>query len=232
MLGRLVDDIARFAGGLRSRRRVRSGAGPLKVNLGAGLYVAEGWIHVDGNVHTMFAGWPVPVLRRLYRAASTVQWLPEDEYLRRLRNYQFVHHVMEKGIPFADASVDYVYSSHVVEHFFREDAERLMSEIHRVLKPGGRVRICVPDLEHAISLYRAGQKEAALGYFFEPAGAGYYRQHRYMYDFELMRGMLERAGFADVVRRAYREGAVPDLDILDNRPEETLYVEAMKQPRA
>lgn len=228
MLGKLVDDVARFAGGLRARRRVKLGAGPIKVNLGAGLHVAEGWIHVDGNMHAMFAGWPAPFLRRLYRAANTVQWLPEDEYLRRLREYEIVHHEMETGLPFADNSVDYVYSSHVLEHFFREDAERLVKEIHRVLRSGGRVRICVPDLDHAISLYRAGEKEAALAYFFEPAGAGYYRQHRYMYDFELLRRMLAQAGFTNVSRCAYRQGEVPDLDVLDNRPEETLYVEAVK----
>lgn len=227
MLGKLADDVARKVGFLR-RRRIDPGPGPVKVNVGAGLHVAEGWIHVDGNVHTLFAGAPAPVLRRLHRSSNTVQWLPEGEYVRRLREYRYVHHELEKGLPFPDDSVDFVYSSHVVEHFFHEDAERLAGEIRRVLRPGGVVRICVPDLEHAVDLYRRGEKEAALEYFFQPRSAGYYRQHRYLYDFELMRGLLEEAGLRDVRRRAFREGMVPDLDVLDNRPEETLYVEAVK----
>jgi hypothetical protein len=52
-----------------------------------------------------------------------------------------------------------------------------------------------------------------------------------MYDFELLAAELSAAGFGDVQRCAYRAGRTPDLDHLDNRPEETLYVEAAK-PRA
>ena len=40
--------------------------------------------------------------------------------------------------------------------------------------------------------------------------------------------LLEREGFTEVTRRSYREGALPDLGALDNRPEQTLYVEARK----
>ena len=49
-----------------------------------------------------------------------------------------------------------------------------------------------------------------------------------MYDIDLMRRLLEDVGLREVQRRAYREGLVPDLEQLDNRPEETLYVEALK----
>ncbi len=226
MLGRLVDGVARRV--VVPRRGVRLPEPPVKVNLGSGLHVAEGWLHVDGNIHALFAGWPTLVLRRLYRSSNTVGWLPEAEYVRRLRAYRFVHHDLERPLPFADGTVDYVYSSHVIEHFHREDARRLLAEVRRILRPGGCVRICVPDLEHAVGLYRAGEREAALEYFFAPAGAGYFRQHRYMYDIELMRALLEGAGLRDVQRRGYREGQVPDLEQLDNRPEETLYVEAVK----
>lgn len=41
------------------------------MNLGSGLHVAEGWIHLDGNVHSTFAGWPASVLRGLYRLSDT-----------------------------------------------------------------------------------------------------------------------------------------------------------------
>jgi len=58
--------------------------------------------------------------------------------------------------------------------------------------------------------------------------APYFRQHRYMYDFDLLRDLLIDAGFTSVIRRDYRVGVVPDLEILDNRPEETLYVEATR----
>lgn len=62
-----------------------------------------------------------------------------------------IRHDIRKGLPFEDASIDACYSSHMVEHLRREDAVRLLTECRRVLKPGGVVRIVVPDLE-AITL--------------------------------------------------------------------------------
>lgn len=227
MLGGLADGIARAAGRLR-RGRHRPAGSPVRVNVGSGLHVAPGWIHVDGNIHTLMAGSPRFVLRLLHRAANTVQWLPADEYVDRLKGHAFVHFELERGLPFDDGTVDFLYSSHVLEHFFRADGERLVAEIHRVLRPGGIARLCVPDLEHAVRLYRDGAREEFLSYFFTPSEHGYYRRHRYMYDFTLLRDVLEGAGFRSIERRAYREGRVPDLDRLDNRPEETLYVEAEK----
>ncbi|MDD3531669.1 MAG: methyltransferase domain-containing protein [Candidatus Pacebacteria bacterium] len=45
-------------------------------------------------------------------------------------------------LPFVDGSVSYVYASHILEHLLHW--ERLVIEVHRVLKPGGRFEILVP----------------------------------------------------------------------------------------
>ena len=45
-------------------------------------------------------------------------------------------------IPLADSSVDFVFSSEVVEHIY--DTENAIREIARVLKPGGMFLITVP----------------------------------------------------------------------------------------
>ena len=54
--------------------------------------------------------------------------------------------------PWADCSVDEVYASHVLEHL--DDPLSAMQEIARILKPGGKVRIIVPNgagyMAHAI----------------------------------------------------------------------------------
>jgi SAM-dependent methyltransferase len=52
-----------------------------------------------------------------------------------------------KGFPFPDNSFDAAYSSHVLEHFTLEQGEYLLKEALRVLRPGGLLRIVVPDLE-------------------------------------------------------------------------------------
>jgi hypothetical protein len=44
----------------------------------------------------------------------------------------------------------------------------------------------------------------------------------------LRKDELESVGFREVARCDYRQGRTPDLESLDNRPEETLFVEARK----
>jgi predicted SAM-dependent methyltransferase len=46
----------------------------------------------------------------------------------------------------ADGAAEEIYASHVLEHCGYDDIPRALAEWHRVLAPGGRVRISVPDL--------------------------------------------------------------------------------------
>lgn len=226
-MSRILDPLIRLVAWLRRHRRLCAGPSPVKVNVGSGLCVAPGWINLDSGLHAIFSKWPEPLVRRLYRMSSYREWYAEDDYVRLLREHRFHHHNIEHGLPFPDASVDFVYSSHLLEHLFQEDAEAFVRECHRVLKNGGILRICVPDLEHALALYAQGQKAKALEYFFVRR-IGYFNAHKFMYDYELLATLMKRAGFARTEKCAYRSGATPDLEKLDNRPEETLYVEAVK----
>jgi predicted SAM-dependent methyltransferase len=68
---------------------------------------------------------------------------------------------LRKGIPLESNSVSVVYSSHVLEHFQKEAAPSFLKEVHRVLEPGGIIRIVVPDLEQIV---RAYLKEFDMGF--------------------------------------------------------------------
>jgi SAM-dependent methyltransferase len=74
--------------------------------------------------------------------------------------------------PVADASVDFVVASHVLEHV--ADPLRLLAEIHRVLRQGGVAILLVPDrrttfdagrpatpLEHLVAEHAAGVTEVS-----------------------------------------------------------------------
>lgn len=50
-------------------------------------------------------------------------------------------------LEYADDSVDEIRASHVLEHFGFEDAHQALTEWARVLKPGGKIRIAVPDFD-------------------------------------------------------------------------------------
>ncbi|MGZ5561984.1 MAG: class I SAM-dependent methyltransferase [Halobacteriota archaeon] len=213
---------------LKKHRIVKPRSTSVKINLGCGLAVAPGWLNIDASLNSLFARWPTPVLKALYQASGARQWFTQEQYLRIIKEHEFLHHNLDYGIPFPDASVDYIYSSHWLEHLYREDAERLLLEAYRVLKPGGCVRTCLPDLEHAVTQYLQGNKEHALNYFFSTSKNGALGRHHYLYDAELLASLLSKVGFKQVARCAYRQGQMPDIDKLDNRPEETLYMEAVK----
>jgi SAM-dependent methyltransferase len=228
MLRQVIDTATHTAAWLRRGRTVHPSGAIVKVNLGSGLKVAPGWVNLDSSLNALCAQAPPPVLRAMYPLTNAKQWYSRDAYVRLLRENTFVHHDFTYGLPFPDRSVDYVYSSHLVEHLFKDEAERLMRESFRILKPSGRIRVCVPDLEHAVSLYQAGQRETAMEFFFSDSKRGYFGRHQYMYDFQMLSELLAGAGFDNIQRCAFREGQMPDIAVLDNRPEQTLYVEAVR----
>lgn len=64
-------------------------------------------------------------------------------------------HDLSKGIPRDAASVRAVYLSHVLEHIDRSEVPKILGEALRVLRPGGIIRIVVPDLERICRSYVA-----------------------------------------------------------------------------
>jgi len=68
-----------------------------------------------------------------------------------------------EGIPFPDESFDIVYHSHLLEHFTKPGAADFLKECLRVLKPGGVIRVAVPDLEAIIRNYLLALEKVRAG---------------------------------------------------------------------
>ncbi|MEO6252342.1 MAG: methyltransferase domain-containing protein [Ferruginibacter sp.] len=67
------------------------------------------------------------------------------------------------GIPFESNRFELVYHSHVLEHFAKNDGERFIAECFRVLKPGGVIRIALPNLEIIAREYLHNMEKALEG---------------------------------------------------------------------
>lgn len=61
---------------------------------------------------------------------------------------------LRRGIPFPDNTFEVIYHSQVLEHIPPEEAPFFLQECWRVLQPGGRIRVVVPDLESLVDAYR------------------------------------------------------------------------------
>ncbi len=72
------------------------------------------------------------------------------------------YNVLE-GIPFPGETFDVVYHSHVLEHFAKNKALTFMKDCFRVLKPGGIIRVVVPDLEAITRLYLKSLEKSLEG---------------------------------------------------------------------
>ena len=119
---------------------------------------------------------------------------------------------------FEDESVDLIYSSHSFEYFDRQQAAVVLAEWRRVLKPGGTLRLAVPDFEALTEVYRrAGKVEAVVGPLYgrmeisTPEGpATLY--HKTVYDYASLSTLLEANGFANVRRYDWRNTVHKDYD--------------------
>ena len=93
-----------------------------------------------------------------------------------------------RDLPFRDASFDAVYSMGTIEHF--DETERAVDEIARVLKPGGRAIVGVPNRHDPFLRPLLATVLQAVGLY----GYGYEKS----YSRRASRRMLERAGL-DVI---------------------------------
>ncbi len=150
---------------------------------------------------------------------------------------------VRNGLPFRDNSVDSIYSTHMMEHFYPDELQHVLRECHRVLRPEGGMRIIVPSLASASKAYAQGRLEWFPAQFprsFDSLGGRFANfifcdgQHRTAFDFDHIAELLCRAGFAAVEEcteghsELYGE-RVPVYDPRDLHDlPHSLYVEAFK----
>ena len=214
------------------------------VNVGCGLSPTPGWINIDNSWSVRLAEWPV-----IMRLGSSVGLLSQSNrsFAAAARELGVKHADVRKPLPFADNSLDVVYSSHMIEHLDREVSRFFIAEAARVLRPGGVLRLAVPDLrkhvEDYVSTGDGNRLVEALNMSREEpvslimrlrARLTPFRGHRWMYDEASLRELVDGCGFTkSVVLDAGQTTISSPGDLnLSERLEESLYIEATKDGRA
>ncbi len=200
----------------------------VKINLGSGPSGVSGWRNFDWGLLPMIGKYnllSIFVRLGLLKESYLVKW-PEIELVD-----------IRKKLPLDNKSVNFVYCSHVLEHFEREETAAILKEVKRILKKNGRIRIVLPDLEKIYKKYINSEKinDVLAGYpKSEYSGMlgnikrHFVRPHLWMYTYSTFKKMLQESGFKNIKKSAFKKGDFPDIDKLDLDIHEDLsfYVEA------
>lgn len=143
------------------------------------------------------------------------------------------------GLPFPDASIDFIYSEHVLEHFSYNDLILLLQDCYRVIKENGIFRLVVPNAAIYLNAYSQKEKidddfqkkycryEFGLSYKSPIDYVNYIfymnGEHRHMFDPDSILVILSDIGFKNV----HLDDFSPEIDKQD-RKDNSIYVEATK----
>lgn len=197
-----------------------------KLQLGAFDQTCEGWVNTDVTPHLLVAR--VPGLARALHAAGVL----DDERWRQHRAGTFRQLRwldVSRPFRFPDASFDAVYCSHMLEHLHPDVAEHCRREVHRVLAPGGVLRIAVPDLDAMVADYDPADPDRFLWGVYQGRGvkAKLSARHWWHYNGASLETLLRRLGFSQAYRCEFRQGRLPDLERIETR-RWSLFMEAIR----
>jgi predicted SAM-dependent methyltransferase len=179
-----------------------------------------------------------PTIKRLNWGCGS--WTPEGWINSDIKDDPGVDlpcNILE-GLPLETDSIDYAVSIHALPEMTYPNLVPVLQELRRVLKPGGVLRLSLPDIDRGIAAYQRGD----LSYFLVPdedarsIGAKFitqmlwYGYSKLLFTHDFIEEMLMKAGFSRVDRCAFKQTKTPWPEILDldNRESESLFVEAVK----
>ena len=195
----------------------------IKLNLGCGPVQPDGWVNVDGSMRAKLAS----RFSLLDRSLTRMGVLSPTEFSRQTKVLD-----LRKRLPFATDSVDCIYAGELWEHFEFEEGRKLTLECFRVLKPGGVLRVCVPDgdqfwrsyiekLDRQLALPPARRDASELSrwiaMFFRDictkrvfGSMGHF--HKWQYDEVQLVELFQAAGFLDATRRRFHESQIDGIE--------------------
>jgi|SRR3989344_1002300 len=219
-----------------------------KLHLGCGTVAPLDWINIDSSWNAWLAKYPF--LRRLIKMTGLVN----KNLLDISWPKNILMHDLTKPLPFKDNSIDCIYSSHILEHLYLEQAKKLLKECGRVLKSRGIVRIIVPDLKAFSKDYLSNQKviedewETNADRFMgrlhikqpsTPKNFIHYvysklndtDSHKWMYDEYSLRYYLKKFGFKKIKKRKVNKSKIYDIKKLEQpeRLNDAICMEAEKE---
>lgn len=207
----------------------------MRLNIGSGQAAVPSWTNIDRSTNIMHGCVPGAkrILNRVGLSVGDGHVDAADDAGRLDVN----------RLPFADRSVDAIYSSHTLQHLQLWEAESVLGECARVLKPGGILRLALSEVEPFSPQPRGGEASA------RPGSRPYIkaRMLTYLEDRPHLRGQVKSAlgghinrwqtsasearqllldaGLVHIYDREFGRGRLPGLGAIETR-EDSLFIEA------
>jgi hypothetical protein len=113
---------------------------------------------------------------------------PKDDRIAKAEAYP---------LDFFDYAVQEVRASHILEHFSHRETQAVVNEWVRILKPGGILKIAVPDFNYIVNAYRE-QRDEPIGSYLMGGQVDENDFHKAVFDRDGLTHVLETAGLVDI----------------------------------
>ena len=158
-------------------------------------------------------------------------------------------------LPFDDATFDFAFGEHMIEHLTLQQGLNFLKELFRVMRPGGAIRLATPNLMKIMALFSAEPADVQKQYVewttrtfigqiegYNPTlvlnNMFYNWGHRFIYNQATLSAVLRSVGFTDLTLHAAGQSQRRDFIGADKHGEangapamaayETMAIEAIK----
>jgi len=159
-----------------------------------------------------------------------------------------IKYIDVRKLKFRENSISNIYSSHLLEHLNLYESRKLLDDYYFFLKPGGVIRLALPDYHEFISQYVSNTAKDPINAYFKFESSllswpperqkfserllsnlfGKLHVHKWHPTPFVVKKFLLDAGFENVTQFLYHIGTIPDLLSVENRDSGTFYLEATK----
>ncbi len=135
------------------------------VNIASSTNTIDGFINLD-----IYYPLKIPFLFiRLIKP-----FFPDNKQLKIFQEFhdkkkagQLVYFDCRKKLPFENKTVDHILCSHFLEHLYPDEADLVLKDYYRVLKPNGTLHIILPDMKSRVKTYFDSNSPQALDHLLE-----------------------------------------------------------------
>ncbi len=188
------------------------------VQFGAGLCGPDGWTNFD--ISPTLRLQRLPLIGKLFGSIG-----PKFPAVVRYGD-------IIRGLPCVEASCDAIYCSHVLEHLSLDDFRTALRNTYKYLKPGGRFRFVLPDLEKLARDYISSTESDAALAFMRDSYLGHQSRpknflerlrglfgnsaHLWMWDYKSISHELSDIGFARIRRAQFGDSGDARFDVVED----------------